>query len=207
MNVQYRLGKDDLMTSLLEWDEVLRKPVLVVACGGTALTLYGHKESTKDVDFLVPILSQHDLLVSTLLKIGYVKVTGSAYRHPHQPWLYDLFRGQTVFQTDLLDPIQEEGNHREILKFKRLQLGCLNPADLIISKMFRGTSVDVDDSITMIKSENLDLQMLAERYKETAGYYFYPERCKQNLQYLIAEMDLQQLNTDALREMNEQWTA
>ena len=205
MSDYFRLNIDNLTEALEEWDAALRTHILVVACGGTALTLYGHKESTKDVDFLVPLPKDYSALINTLKKLGYRQATGYGYKHPNRPWLFDLFKGQTVFQTELLDPIHQPGNHRLVRNFKRLHVGCLNPSDLIITKMFRGTSLDVEDSVVMIKSEQLDMGAFATRYKETAEYYYNPDECKRNLQYLITEMDRQKLSTEKLREMSDRW--
>jgi len=36
------------------WDSYLRKKVHLIACGGTALTLMTIKESTKDIDLIIP---------------------------------------------------------------------------------------------------------------------------------------------------------
>jgi hypothetical protein len=201
----YRLTVDDLLGVLAEWDDRLSGKVFVAACGGTALTLYGHKESTRDVDLLVPDPAHYQLLVKTITALGYKPATGNGYRHPQRPWIFDLFRGQTIFQTELLDPVQDDGQHRVIKTFKRIVLACINPDDLIISKMFRGTLVDLQDSIMMIKSEGLDLNALAERYKETAGYYFHPEICKKNLGYLIADLEKENIDATPLKEMTEQW--
>jgi len=202
----YRLGKDELLQVLESWDANLKKPLFLAACGGTALTLYGHKESTKDVDFLIPDPRQYEMTIAMLTAMGYARATGFGYKHPDAPWIFDLFRGQRIFETDLLDPVQEPAFHRVIKKFKFVTLACLNPPDLIISQMFRGTSVDVDDSITMIQAENLDLQALAQRYKETAGYYYFPEKCKTNLQYLIDELKERRIDATPLEEMSSQWT-
>jgi hypothetical protein len=205
MNVQFRLTIDHLFEALEEWDLQLKRKLLVVACGGTALTLLGHKESTKDVDFLIPITNDFARLVRLLESSGYHHATTYGYKHPTKPWIFDLFRGQTVFQTELLDPIHLKGNHRVIRKLKHLTVGCLNPSDLIISKMFRGDQADIEDSIVMIKSENIDLFKLGQRYKETAGYYFNPPNCKTNLTYLIADLKEHKFDTSALEEMNTQW--
>lgn len=108
--------------------------------------------------------------------------------------------------TDLLDPIQAPGRHRVIEQFNNLTLACLNPDDLIISKMFRGDRVDVDDSIVIIRSERLDLVALAERYKDTAGYHYNPVSCKRNLKYLIDDMKKSDIDPTPLEEMYESWT-
>jgi hypothetical protein len=206
MSARYRLTINELLDVLSDWDSKVKTPIFLAACGGTALTLYGHKESTKDVDFLLPEPAQYDHLVRTLRAQGYHRATGNGFKHPSQPWIFDLFRGQTIFQTELLDPVQDEGRHLVIRRYKKLVLACLKPDDLIISKMFRGTMVDVDDSIIMIKSEKLDLKELGERYRETAGYYFNPHDCKRKLGYLIDELERQKLDATALREISDSWT-
>ena len=77
--------------------------------------------------------------------------------------------------------------------------------DLIISKMFRGTDLDVQDCISLLHSESIDLRRLAQRYKETADYYYNPATCKKNLQYLIKGMSLEGMNVLPLKEMSKQW--
>ena len=204
-NPQYRLQITHLLEVLQTWDAKLRRPVLLVACGGTALTLYGHKESTKDVDFLIPIPDDYAQIIKVISSLGYRRATGFGYRHPEQPWIFDLYSGQTIFETSLLDPIQDVGNRRVVKSFKHITLACLTPFDLIISKMFRGTAVDVDDSVTMIRSEDLDLAQLAKRYRETADYYVNPAKCKLNLQYLIRALQEKGIKATALKKMSKKW--
>jgi|AGTN01.2.fsa_nt_gi hypothetical protein len=63
----------------------------------------------------------------------------------------------------------------------------------------------MEDSVLLIRSENLDLSALAERYRETAGYYYNPADCKKKLGYLIAELDAQGIDSSPLKEMSKQW--
>lgn len=207
MHGAYRLSKENLLESLKDWDERLRNQTLVVACGGTALTLLGYKESTKDVDFLIPKPKDYEAILKVIKTLGYKSTTECGYVHPAGTWLFELYKGQTIFQTELLDPIHEDGNHRVIKTYQKLTLGCLNPEDLIISKMFRGTGVDVNDCIVLLQAEKIDLQHLAQRYKETADYYINPPLCKKHLGYLIDEMSRQKIDATALMEMNSTWTA
>lgn len=206
MPPKLKVDKDELFQALEIWNDKLSSEVFLAACGGTALTLFGYKESTRDVDFLVPDPSHYERLIKLITQLGYTEATGTGYKHPNQPWIFDLFRGQRIFQTDILDPVQDPGNHRLIKDFGQIKLACINPSDLIISKMFRGTSVDVQDSVIMIKSEKLDLHLLAERYKETAGYYYNPVACKTNIAYLITELELNGMNATTLKEMISTWT-
>ncbi len=43
----------------------------LIACGGTAMTLQDIKESTKDVDFIVPVEKEYKYLVRMLKDLGY----------------------------------------------------------------------------------------------------------------------------------------
>ncbi len=49
-----RIDRENLLTTLSVWDSYLKKKVHLIAYGGTALTLIDLKESTKDIDFIVP---------------------------------------------------------------------------------------------------------------------------------------------------------
>jgi len=61
-----RLVRDDLLNSISLWNGFIKGKVHLVACGGTALTLLGVKESTKDVDLMVPIITEYNNLVNML---------------------------------------------------------------------------------------------------------------------------------------------
>lgn len=182
---QYRLDKQMLWDILELWDPYLPRPVRVVACGGTALTLQDLKESTKDVDFLVPDEGEYKALLSTIKKLNYRQVTGSGWAKG-DGFVFDLFKGKAVFVTELLDSPLDEGRHIPIRAFKKLSVSALNDLDLVISKMFRGTDVDVDDCMRLIRARaGFDLDRLKERYKETAQYDLQPEKMMRNLDGLL----------------------
>ena len=60
--MDYRVLADELTETLGAWDELIpgREKIRMIACGGTALTLLGYKESTKDVDFLLPDKGEYE---------------------------------------------------------------------------------------------------------------------------------------------------
>ena len=203
---EYRLTIDDLYLVLNEWDLLLKTRLLLVACGGTALTLQGFKESTKDVDFILPHPKQHQTLINTLESAGYRRATGSGWKHPEKPFIFDLYVGQRIFTTDLLDALHTSDRHRPVRVLKHLTVAVINSLDLIISKMFRGDQVDVDDSILLLKQQEIDLNALFSRYKETAAFSTFGEKCKKNFAYLIAEMDRHDFDTAKVKEEMQQWT-
>ncbi len=54
VQMEYRLGKEQLLNIMVEWNRFLKRKVNLIACGGTAMTLLDVKPSTKDIDFMVP---------------------------------------------------------------------------------------------------------------------------------------------------------
>ncbi len=147
------------------------------------------KESTKDVDFLVPDNDEYKALLITIQKLNYRQVTGHGWAKD-AGFIFDLFRGKVVFQTELLDSPLEEGFHIPIKAFKKLSVSALNDFDLVISKMFRGTDVDVEDCVRLMRGrgKKFDLEKLKDRYKETAQYDLTPEKTMKNLDYLLDAM-------------------
>jgi hypothetical protein len=89
----------------------MRFHVRLIACGGTALTLMGIKESTKDVDFTIPVEAEHDRLLKFLRDLGYQE-KGGGWAHPDDRYLlFQFWRGNRVFTTNLLNPPLEAGRH------------------------------------------------------------------------------------------------
>lgn len=191
--MNYRQTAADLLTALTAWDQLLpgREKIRLIACGGTALTLLGYKESTKDVDFLVPELKEYEKLINFLDRAGYENVGGRKWKRKGEFLEYDLFPGKTVFMTELLrSPLEEEG-HIKIREFNRLSLGVLNSFDLIVTKMARGTSVDFEDCLTLLKNEKLNWKKLRKHYEESAKYSINfginEEKAMENFKHLEQE--------------------
>jgi peroxiredoxin family protein len=65
--MEYRLDKQALLEVMEQWNHFMKRKVHLVACGGTAMTLLGVKASTKDVDFMVPIVSEYGYLLKMLI--------------------------------------------------------------------------------------------------------------------------------------------
>ena len=185
--MEYRIKSEDLFGVLSAWDEVMagRTKVHLIACGGTALTLLGFKESTKDVDLLVPNLNEYKRLVTFLKQAGYQQSTSYGWRRPEETVIYDLYAGNRVYQTELPDSPLKRGGNQKIREWKKIYLGVLNPIDLIITKMFRGTPVDLEDCLALLRKEKVSLKTLKQRYEETAKYDVSETRALKNLGLLL----------------------
>lgn len=192
--MENRIDKTGLLERLSIWNGFLRRKVHLIACGGTALTLLNVKPSTKDIDLLVPVAEEYNYLVMILKDIGYKNVTGSGWVRD-DPFIFDLFIGKRIHTTELLESPLNPENNITVKEFSRIYLGVLNYYDLIISKLSRGTAVDIDDCLVLVKAKTgeIDMKKLARRFNETASYYISEDRMRKNFDYFTRLVDRERL--------------
>jgi hypothetical protein len=193
---KYRLTGDDLMLTLDNWDSLMNFNTRLIACGGTAMTLLNIKDSTKDIDFVVPVENEYKRLMKFLKQIGYHD-GGGGLQHPDDPnFIYQFWSGNQVFTTNLLDPILDQGKHIVVKEWRYIYLGAINLMDLIITKMFRGTSVDISDCIAIFTTGEIDAEQLLVRYRKTAQYDLNPDKVMKNFIYFIEKLFEKQMVSD-----------
>lgn len=170
--MEYRTDSRTLLETLKTWDGLLpgRGKIRLIACGGTALTLMGYKESTKDVDFLVPEKKEYQRLIAFLQDAGYRRITTYGWKRENDFLIFDLYPGNRVYTTELLDSPLKQGGHLKIREWDKIYLGVLNAVDLIVSKMFRGDEIDIQDSLLLLSKKSIAFKKLEKRYHETAKY-------------------------------------
>ncbi|MCK4912553.1 MAG: hypothetical protein KAS05_02385 [Candidatus Omnitrophica bacterium] len=180
--MEYRLNKEGLLANISMWNSFLKKKVHLIACGGTALTLIGAKDSTKDVDFIIPIEKEYDYLINNLKNLGYRNISGVGWSRGEE-YTFDLFKGNKVHTTELLESPLEKGKNIPLKEFTYIYVGILNYYDIIVSKLFRGTGVDFEDCLSLVKfkSEDIDLGVLKKHFLETSSYEIAQERVNRNL--------------------------
>ncbi len=184
--MKYRIDKQGLLDRISVWDDFLKRKVHLIACGGTAMTLLGIKASTKDVDLLVPNEDEHDYLVNILKQLGYKSASGWGWSRD-DGFVFDLFRGNSVHTTQLVESPLKEGNHIFVKEFSRIYLGILNYYDIIIGKLFRGTAIDNEDCLALLnaKISEIDLGKLEMRFRETASHDISEERVIKNWEHFL----------------------
>jgi hypothetical protein len=186
--MDYRLNKSTLLEILGQWNGFIHRKVHLIACGGTAITLMDIKPSTRDVDFIVPIVSEYNYLIRVLKDLGYQQTTGHGWQKNDELFIFDLFPGNRIHTTELLRSPLEEGNHRLLKAFSRLYIGILNDYDLISSKLFRGSNVDFDDCLMLIKAhqDRIDIEHLKRHFSELARYDISENRIRRHLEHFLA---------------------
>ncbi|MBC8552022.1 MAG: hypothetical protein ISR96_05185 [Nitrospira sp.] len=182
-----RIDKQTLLDELQQWNSFLKRKVHLIACGGTALTLLGIKPSTKDVDFMVPVEAEHKYLIKTIKKLGYEQKTASGWQRVGHVFRYDLFSGNKIHTTELLRSPLEEGQHILLKEFSHIYVGVLNEYDLITSKLFRGTNVDFDDCLMLVKAQKgtINIEHLQNHFREMAGYDISEDRIIKQLDHFL----------------------
>ena len=189
--MRYRLNKEGLWDYLTQWNAFLKRKVHLIACGGTALTLLDVKASTKDIDFMVPVLAEHSYLIKALKSLGYNRKGDHRWTKDGDPFVFDLFAGNKIHTTELLNSPLKPENHRQIKTYSYLYIGVLNDYDLITSKLFRGAPVDFDDCRLLVKAHRatIDLDLLEKHFREHAKYEIAETRVLQNLGIFLKELN------------------
>ena len=185
--MRYRLDKRELLNILGQWNGFMRRRIHLIACGGTALTLMGIKPSTKDVDFIVPHESEHKYLIKILKDLGYQQKSGAGWNKKGDLFIFDLFAGKRIHTTELLESPLKPENHKLFKEFSNIYIGILNYYDLIASKLFRGTSVDFEDCLMLVKAQRdeIDIERVQGHYMEMASYDISQDRLAGNIEAFI----------------------
>lgn len=187
MDIQ--VDKTTLLKNLSAWDRFLKRKVHMIACGGTAMTLINIKASTKDIDLLIPEPKEYKYLVNTIIDLGYERKTGTGWQKD-RGYIFDLYVGKTIFTTELLESPLKAGNYIPFKNFSSIHLGVLNYYDLIITKLFRYSPIDIDDCLSLIreKAGEIDIGKLKSRFYETSSYDIFGEKNRKNFDYFYKKV-------------------
>ena len=182
----YRINKKGLLDRISLWNNFIKKKVHLIACGGTSLTLLGVKDTTKDIDLIIPDLAEYEYLLKILTQLGY-KAAGSSGWTRGDGFIFDLFKGKYVHSTELLESPLDKENHILMKEFSNIYFGILNYYDIIITKLFRGDSIDIDDCLSLIKNKGTEINrdQLIKRFRETASYDVSEIKINKNLDYFL----------------------
>ena len=143
------ITKNNLLEWLKEVDKKLERKIIVVAVGGTAMTLLGLKASTRDVDFC---LRKKDVaLFKNLTNNSRFKV--------------DLFWNGFIFSEQLPEDYIEKSN-KIFAPLSNMDLRTLSLIDIIITKVARYNARDEEDIEAIAKTSLVNRHELEKRFKE-----------------------------------------
>ena len=151
------ISKPDLTEYLDRIDKQLKQKITIVAVGGTAMTLHGLKESTKDVDFCVQTKEDWAAVHSAAKKVK------SGFR-------LDLFSEGHIYILQLPEDYVSKSRLLKV-RFKHLEVRLLSPIDIILTKASRLNERDVEDIRALVTKKRVDKKKLIERYKLVKSTY------------------------------------
>ena len=143
------ITKRDLLNWLKEVDGKLGRDMIVVAVGGTAMTLLDLKESTRDVDFCVESKD-----VAEFKKITQSKL-----------FVVDIFQNGFIFALQLPENYIEKAID-QVGRFTYLKLKVLGLEDIVLTKTSRLNARDIDDIKSLAKTGKINVNYLKERFEE-----------------------------------------
>ena len=145
------LDNTKLLNFLDEIEKELTHKIVVVAVGGTAMTLLKAKSSTIDVDFTIPDEYHEDF--QTVLKIV-------------QPgFRVDVTAGNLIFFTSLPDDYLKRSKLIKT-KLKKIQLRALHPVDIIVTKIARLEERDEQDIESCMKKFKITKNQIIKRVNQ-----------------------------------------
>ncbi len=146
-----RVSKSGLLSILEPFDEQLRHKILLIAVGGTAMTLLGIKASTKDIDFNIPNKTDYNEFHRLYKRIA----PGVEIDH---------YGSNMVFSEVLPEGYINKASDYKT-RFKNIKLKILHPLDIVCSKISRGSDADMEDIETCIKTFKLKKSSIMKRAK------------------------------------------
>jgi hypothetical protein len=167
------ISERSLLQFLESFDPELTRRILLIAIGGTAMTLLGIKASTKDIDFNIP--SEEDFKefsrVRDKIKPG-VKI--------------DCWSSNTIFSEILPEDyikiaIEYPSN------LQKIEIKLLNPIDIACSKISRfneSDREDIKDCIGKTGITRTQMRKRAHKYSQAGSERIFNE----NLEYILENM-------------------
>lgn len=163
------LDNTKLLDFLGEIDKELERRIVVVAVGGTAMTLLNAKPSTIDVDFTIPGEFYGEFEVAKkIVQPGFTVHT---------------FVDGAVFINMLPDDYLKRSKSIKT-KLKKIDLRALHPVDIVVTKIGRLDSRDEQDIESCIKKFRLKKDQIKKRAAQL-GYTANEKVFQTNLQSVV----------------------
>lgn len=155
-------NKKEFLAFIKRLDEILDKPIYIIAIGGSALSLINLKDKTKDMDFFVAGIDfeDFDALIEKVAEKENIPKRKIDY------WMDgEILFVKGAWQGSKLPPdyIKLTLDYKKV-KLKHITLKILNPVDLIITKVGRSNPVDITDITNLIRVYKIDKKLLTERF-------------------------------------------
>lgn len=144
------IDKYELVNWLKKIDKKLSKKIILIAVGGTAMTMLNLKSSTMDIDFCIASKDEKE----------FRKFLGNKFK-------VDLFTDGYIFSEQLPEDYIKKS--KDMMELKNISLKALSPVDIIITKAARFNARDEEDIGALSKYVNKE--ELIERFNLVVSSY------------------------------------
>lgn len=185
---------------ILEFDKYLPRKLDLIAVGGTALTLLGKKASTRDIDFCFLDKGSLHSFVSVAEKLGYKRAGPN--RFIGKGIAIDVYQNGYIFCVQLQNDYAKRAI--KIKEMQKIDLYCLMPMDILITKAARFNDRDKEDMLAIIQSFDVDQKELVIRWINTMERSLVRD-AKENLSLLLSLFKEQGKSDKEALKIAERW--
>jgi hypothetical protein len=165
---------DYIKNELICIDKRLKKSIDIYLIGGCALSYYGIKDATKDIDVLFKNKYDCADFFNAVTELGYktaeqyfppllqMEATFFVYKGD-EIWV-DLFVKNVMNAFELSDSIQNRAVKTN-LSTKKLNIYCLDPHDIFLFKSITPRERDENDLILLLTKTSIDFHIIHEEIK------------------------------------------
>lgn len=163
-----------IKNELIQIDKLLKKTIDVYLIGGCAMSYYGIKDATKDIDVLFKNKYDCADFFNAVTELGYktaeqyfpplleMEATFFVYKGD-EIWI-DLFVKNVMSKFELSPTIQRRAVKTN-LSTKKLNVYCLDPQDIFLFKSITPRERDENDLILLLTQTSIDFGLIHKEIK------------------------------------------
>lgn len=160
-----------IKNELLKVDKLLKREIDIYLIGGSAMSYYGYKDATKDVDVLFE--NQYDCadFFNAITELGYetsetyfppvIQMEATFFVYKGDDIWIDLFVGNVMKKFDLSESIKNRAVKTD-LSTKYLNVKCLDKNDIFLFKSVTPRERDESDLILLLTKTEIDFNIIRE---------------------------------------------
>ena len=160
-----------IKNELLKVDKLLKREIDIYLIGGSAMSYYGYKDATKDVDVLFE--NQYDCadFFNAITELGYetsetyfppvIQMEATFFVYKGDDIWIDLFVENVMKKFDLSESIKNRAVRTD-LSTKYLNVNCLDKNDIFLFKSVTPRERDESDLILLLTKTEIDFKIIRE---------------------------------------------
>ena len=161
-----------IKNELIQIDKLLKTKITVYLIGGSAMSFYGIKDSTKDIDALFE--NQYDCaeFFNAITELGYetseqyfppvIQMEAAFFVYKDDDIWIDLFVKNVMNKFELTQSIKNRSIKTD-LPTTKLNVNCLDKNDIFLFKSITPRERDEDDLILLLSKLEIDFKIIHKR--------------------------------------------